>query len=271
MVVFTDLDGTLLDSATYSFDAARDALAELRARGIPLVIVSSKTRAEIEPIRLQLHNDHPFIVENGGAVFIPTNYFPFPLTDAVHRGSYHVVELGTSYPTLRTALKEIQKKLGREMRGYGDMSVNEIAARTGLSPHETLLSKERGYDEPFVIDGSAVQDETVVEAINERGFRCTKGERFYHLLGSHDKGHAVQYLIRCYRSQVGDEHRTLSALAIGNSLNDLPMLAVVDQPILVQRTDGSYEAGIELPGLTWAPGPGPTGWNLSVLSLLQEG
>ncbi len=271
MVVFTDLDGTLLDSATYSFDAACEALAELRAHGIPLVVVSSKTRAEIEPIRLQLHNDHPFIVENGGAVFIPTNYFPFPLTDTVYRGSYHVFELGTSYPTLRTALKEIQKKLGREMRGYGDMSVDEIAARTGLSPYETLLSKERGYDEPFVIDGSAVPDETVVEAINERGFRCTKGERFYHLLGSHDKGQAVQYLIRCYRSQAGDEHRTLTALAIGNSLNDLSMLAVVDQPILVQRTDGSYEAGIELPGLTWAPGSGPTGWNLAVLSLLQEG
>ena len=56
MVVFTDLDGTLLDKKTYSFEAAREALTELRARNIPLIVVSSKTRAEIEPIRLELRN-----------------------------------------------------------------------------------------------------------------------------------------------------------------------------------------------------------------------
>ncbi len=269
MVVFTDLDGTLLDGATYSFDAAREALAELRAREIPLVIVSSKTRAEIEPIRLQLHNEHPFIVENGGAVVIPAHYFPFPLTDAVLHSSHHIVELGTPYPLLRTALKEIQQILGRELRGYGDMSVEEIVARTGLSREEAQLSKQRDYDEPFVMEGPACQEETIVEAINARGLRYTKGDRFYHLMGPHDKGLAVQYLIRCYRRQVGDDHGALSSVAIGNSLNDLPMLEVVDRPIIVQQTDGSYEPGIELPQLTRASEPGPTGWNRAVLSLLQ--
>ncbi len=268
MVVFTDLDGTLLDKKTYSFEAAREALTELRARNIPLIVVSSKTRAEIEPIRLELRNEHPFIVENGGAVVIPTNYFLFPLTDAVRRGSYHVVELGTPYSLLRTALKEIQQLLGRELRGYGDMSIEEIAARTGLSLENAQLSKQRDYDEPFIIEGSPCPEERLIEAINERGLRYTQGDRFFHLMGRHDKGQAVQYLIRCYRRQLGDDHGVLCSVAIGNSLNDLPMLEAVDRPVLVQQTDGSYTLDLELPQLIRAPGPGPAGWNQAVLSLL---
>ena len=41
VMVFTDLDGTLLDHDTYAFDAARPALAALTARAIPVVPVTS--------------------------------------------------------------------------------------------------------------------------------------------------------------------------------------------------------------------------------------
>lgn len=269
LILFTDLDGTLLDGATYSFDAAREALVQLRARLIPVIVVSSKTRAEIEPIRFQLHNEHPFIVENGGAVVVPADYFPFPLTGAVTSGHYQIVALGTPYPLLRTALKEIEKELGRELRGYGDMSVDEIVARTGLSRQEGELAKQREYDEPFIVEGSGCPEEAITEAINARGLRCTKGDRYYHLMGPHDKGRAVRYLIRCYQRRADDDGQTLSTVAIGNSPNDLPMLAAVDKPILVQQGDGSYAPGFALSRLTYAPAPGPTGWNRVILSLLQ--
>ncbi|MGQ0694368.1 MAG: HAD-IIB family hydrolase [Nitrospiraceae bacterium] len=174
LIIFTDLDGTLLDSVTYSFDAAREALVQLLARSIPVIIVSSKTRSEIEPLRFQIHNEHPFIVENGGAVVVPSDYFPFPLTGAVTSGHYQVVGLGTPYPLLRAALKEVEKELGRELRGYGDMSVDEIAARTGLSRQEAELAKQRDYDEPFIMEGPGCREETVVEAITTRALSCTK-------------------------------------------------------------------------------------------------
>ena len=270
LIIFTDLDGTLLDSATYSFDAAREALALLQARSIPVIVVSSKTRAEIEPLRFQLHNEHPFIVENGGAVVVPTDYFPFPLTEAVTSGQYQVIALGTPYPRLRAALKEIEKELGRELRGYGDMSVDEIAARTGLSRQEAELAKQRDYDEPFIMEGPKCREETVLEAINARALCCTRGDRFYHLMGQQDKGRAVRYLTRCYQRKASDDSEALTTVAIGNSLNDLPMLAAVDKPILVQQADGSYILGVELSGLTYAEAPGPAGWNRAILSLLQR-
>ena len=87
LVVFSDLDGTLLDHDTYSFDAARPALERLRVDGVPLILCTSKTRAEIAPLRRALGNTHPFISENGGAVFIPAGYFPFALSGAERFGS----------------------------------------------------------------------------------------------------------------------------------------------------------------------------------------
>ncbi len=270
LVVFTDLDGTLLDGNTYSFDAADEALGELRARSIPMVLVSSKTRAEIEPLRLRLRNEHPFIVENGGAVIIPTEYFPFPISAAITSGPYLVLELGTPYAHLRLALRQVERELGVPLRGFGDMSVDEVARRTGLSSEEAALATQRDYDEPFVVEGPGVSEDSLAKAIAARGLRYTKGDRFSHLTGPHNKGRAVQHVIDCYSRLAGCDRDRLVSVAIGNSMNDLPMLEAVEHPILVQRADGSYEPGIEIPRLTRAPGPGPIGWNRAVLSLLHR-
>ena len=69
--MFSDLDGSLLDHYSYSFDAALPAVNALEELDIPLILVSSKTRAEILAVREQLANRHPFIVENGADVFVP--------------------------------------------------------------------------------------------------------------------------------------------------------------------------------------------------------
>ncbi|MCP9449916.1 MAG: HAD-IIB family hydrolase [Nitrospira sp.] len=269
MVVFTDLDGTLLNSRTYRFDEAGEALDALHARRIPVVLVSSKTRAEMEPIRYQLRNDHPFIVENGGAVFIPAEYFSFPLPATGASGPYRVVEFGTPYPLLRKALKEIEREVGLSLTGYGDLSADGVASRTGLSSGEAALAKQREYDEPFFIEGTRRITPELAAAIKRRGMNWTTGDRCHHLMGDQDKGRAVLHLIQYYRQAAADHHHRLTTVAVGNSLNDLPMLAAVDRPILVQQADGSYAPGVDLPGLIRAPAPGPIGWNQAILSLLR--
>ncbi|TKS59493.1 MAG: mannosyl-3-phosphoglycerate phosphatase [Nitrospira sp.] len=268
MIVFTDLDGTLLDGTSYSFDAAREAMAELRAHEIPLVLVSSKTRAEIEPIRLQLQNDHPFIVENGGGIFIPKGYFDGPVEGATVRGEYEVVELGIPYARLRASLKEIQHALGIPLRGLGDMTELEIAQRTGLSKAEAVLAKQREYDEPFIIDGPLFQIEDVRRESAEHGLRCTSGGLFHHLTGEHDKGQACRLLIDCYRHRSTAMGERVITVAVGDSANDLSMLLAVDRPILVQKPNGSYDPEVRVPNIILAPSTGPVGWNKAVLEIL---
>src|SRR5512135_2792694 len=75
IVIFTDLDGTLLDEVNYSWSEAQPALNLIKSGATPLILCSSKTRAELEAYRVQLDNHHPFIAENGGGIFIPRGYF----------------------------------------------------------------------------------------------------------------------------------------------------------------------------------------------------
>jgi mannosyl-3-phosphoglycerate phosphatase len=269
-IIFTDLDGSLLDAASYSFDPAKEALSAIRKRGAALILVSSKTRAEMEPLQLRLHLCHPFIVENGGALYVQKGYFPFAVDSATPEGKYEVVALGTPYSCLRAALKEISEDLGCRLRGMGDCSIKEVARLTGLSLGEARLATEREYDEPFVVDGGEVSWDRLVKAAEARKLQCTRGGRFYHLMGSNDKGIASRRLIEWYRRLGQEERRNLLTIGIGDSLNDLPMLAAVDYPILVQKPDGSYDPDVQLPHLIRAVGVGPVGWNRSLMDLLPN-
>src|SRR4029079_3591646 len=146
LIVFTDLDGSLLDGTTYSYKAATPALTALRELGIPLVLVSSKTRAEMEPLRRRLAHSDPFIVENGVAVFIPHGLFDFPLERMRTRSPYQVIELGLPYHMLREVLKQIEDAVETPLQGFGDLSVESIMQVTGLPYADALLATKRESD-----------------------------------------------------------------------------------------------------------------------------
>ncbi|ULA65308.1 MAG: hypothetical protein LZF86_190611 [Nitrospira sp.] len=270
-LVFTDLDGCLLDSLTYSFEAARPALERLQANHVPIVLVSSKTRAEIEPLRQRLNHHGPFIVENGGAIFVPLDTFRFPLDRARRRANYHVIELGTPYAMLRDVLKQIEDAVGTPLIGFGDLSHNEIIELTGLSPEAARQATLREYDEPYLVQGPASIATEVCRQIVARGLQWTKGGRFFHLTGLTDKGQAALTLLHYYKRQwrMDGPLDDIETVGIGDSLNDLPLLLAVDHPVLVQKPDGSYDPDIHVPQLIRAQGVGPVGWNQAVLDLLK--
>ena len=272
LIVFTDLDGSLLDGTTYSYEAATPALTALCEQGIPLVLVSSKTRAEMEPLRQRLGHHDPFIVENGGAVFIPPGLFHFPLERMRTRSPYQVIELGLPYHMLREVLKQIEDAVETPLQGFGDLSVESIMQVTGLPYADAILAKQREYDEPFLLQGPQALIEEVCRQIVTRGLRWTKGGRLFHLTGENDKGAAASVLLRCYHRQQRMRGQTerIETVGIGDSINDAPLLAKVDYPILVQKPDGSYDPDLHLSGMVRAPGIGPVGWNEAVLHLLAQ-
>jgi mannosyl-3-phosphoglycerate phosphatase len=264
IIIFTDLDGTLLHPRTYSFDEARSALGLIRQRDIPLIICSSKTRAEIEVYRSKLSNGHPFVSENGGGVFVPEGYFPFTVNGETQTG-YRLISFGRPYQELRDVLTGLRERLSTKVRGFGDLSVQEIAALSGLAEPEAVLAKMRDFDEPFIFEEDGVKKDVFLQAIEARGYRWTRG-RFYHIMGENDKGRAVTFLKGLYEKQYGPIH----TIGLGDNLNDLPLLRVVDQPVLVQKEDGTYEASVSLPNLIRADGIGPRGWNRAITRLLAE-
>jgi mannosyl-3-phosphoglycerate phosphatase len=266
IVVFSDLDGTLLDHSSYSFERARPALRLLQERKIPLVICTSKTRAEIEPIRSALDNADPFVSENGGAVFIPEGYFSSELPSARKESAYLAIEFGTPYPRLREVMSELQERLPGKIRGFGDMAAAEIAELAGLSEPEAVLAKKREYDEPFLLSEPASLGR-IMEAAEAAGLKVIQGGRFFHLTGDNDKGRAVRFLREAYAKE---ENRSLKTIGLGDSPNDLPLLENVDFPVLVQKPGGRYDPSIQMSRLIRAPGEGPDGWRAAVLDLLSR-
>jgi mannosyl-3-phosphoglycerate phosphatase len=260
-IIITDLDGTLLHPKTYSFSAALPALALIRERGIPLILCSSKTRAEMEVIRRQLNNGYPFISENGGGIFIPQGYFSAPVDEAEAINGYQLITLGMPYADIRHHFVRLREQFQAKVRGFADMTVEEIAALTGLSCDDAILAKQRDFDEPFIFEGAI--DERFLREIEASGLRWTQG-RIYHIMGRHDKGRAVNLLTSLYRQQYG---ATVN-IGLGDSLNDLPLLQAVDFPVLVRHEDGNFDSRINLPDLLKTKGIGPLGWNEAVLQLL---
>jgi mannosyl-3-phosphoglycerate phosphatase len=266
IIIFTDLDGTLLDVDTYSWDNAEPAIALCRRLNIPIVLVSSKTRAEIGLIKQDLSLSAPFITENGGGVFFPEDDFRKSLLpDTVLDNGAIKWSLGLSYDRLVKGLREIRNELGLDLKGFSDMSIDEIAHYTGLDYRASELAAIREYDEPFIVlEEDPFDIEVLSRAAQKRGLTIIEGGRFYHLQGQCDKGKAVEKLSRWYKQIYGE----IITIGLGDSPNDFPMLECVDIPILVRSTRDFSWLRQRAPNLKVTDETGPKGWNMAVLELV---
>ena len=68
IIIFTDLDGSLLHRDTFKFDSIKDYLKNLLDKGIIIIPNSSKTEKEIEKFNEELGVELPYISENGSAI-----------------------------------------------------------------------------------------------------------------------------------------------------------------------------------------------------------
>jgi len=246
IVVVTDLDGTLLDHDTYSFDPARPALDLLRTRGIPVVLCTSKTHAESVWWQQRLGVTGPLIVENGGAVCFE---------DGTR------LALGEPYAKLREALARASAESACPVRGFAAMTDAEVAALTDLPLEQAALARRREFDEPFVAEDPG-RAPALAQAIEAAGLRCTRGGRFWHILGPNDKAAAVQRLLRHWHAA-----GPLTAIGLGDGLNDAGFLNAVDHAVLMP-SPALAELQRLVPRGRIAPAPGPAGWAQAVLSLV---
>lgn len=266
LIVITDLDGTLLDSESYQYDASLPAVRMLQARKIPLVLCSSKTRREIVRLWRELGLRDPFICENGGAICFPPDYFPFPVDDAPVGEDLSTIILGSRVAELRNALIHSRAGLDVKVRSFGEMDADEVSALTGLASEQASLALKREYDEPFTVEGR--DTDRLFENLRARGLTVTFGGRLYHVTGGHDKGRAVRRLITLYRRS---DPACLS-VGLGNSANDLPLLHAVDHAMLIRNTDGSYDDEVlrALPRIEKTEERGPAGWNTAISRILAD-
>lgn len=251
LVVFTDLDGTLLDHDTYSHAPALPALTELKRRGIPLILASSKTAAEIAPLHrvLQLGGT-PAIVENGAGVFSPNDR-----TEADN----------SDYRRIRAVLDDLPPDLATRFRGFGGMDVAEIAQITGLSLDAAHRARERYHSEPGQWQGGAAELQQFVDLLAAGGIAARRGGRFLTLSLGRTKADAMR--------EVAAKLGATVTVALGDAPNDAEMLEAADFGVVVRNDHAPPMPPLHTAtdGLTrHTTEPGPKGWNAAVLGLLKE-
>jgi len=231
ILVFCEVDETVLDPHTYSVDAVgRRALERIARDRIPIVLCSSKTRAELEVIQQELGISHPFICESGAAVFVPQGYFGFTVPEARDAAGYKMVEFGKPYAEVVATLHRAAGRLGIEVLGFSDMSVEDVAADCHLPLLQARLAKLREYSEPFRVVGAKPGATTrLFKALRGAGLECTSRGRYYHA-GAIRRDIGAQLLGRLYRCAFGE----LLVVAFGDHGSAVPLLRQADVPLIVQ-------------------------------------
>jgi mannosyl-3-phosphoglycerate phosphatase len=253
---FSDLDGTLLDHETYGYEPAREALALIREKGYPLILVSSKTYHEMKILHEEMRLSAPFIFENGGGICWP-------------EGGGRLEYLGMSASDLKERKGELEAAVGEPVEFITDMEAGEIARRTGLPLERALLAQKRTTSLPFVIPSGRTIGTGELSRINDEmrhnGLSVTRGGRFYHFLSARsNKGSAIEKVIQQYNKTVAGP---LTSVGIGDSENDMAMFGVVDIPVLVRKVDGSVIQTGDARIMETA-GIGPEGFNEAVTGII---
>jgi len=257
-IIFTDLDATLLDHHDYSYHEAEQMLRFIDSNNIPLIFTTSKTAVEVIELQKIMNISEPFIVENGGGIFVPNNYKAFDVEDYVEKDGFKVIEIGKSYCECKQFFKSHKDSF--DVRTFSNMNIHEISRYTKLDNHHAKMAKERDFTEPFILNNDEHLP-LIEEAAALKDFKITKGGRFFHLLGiSQDKGIAVKKVVELFEET---KKQRPYVIALGDSKNDIEMLQVADLPILIPRHDESF-INIDLPNLIRADFKSSKGWNSSL-------
>ncbi|MHC0054623.1 HAD-IIB family hydrolase [Actibacterium sp. D379-3] len=251
MIVFTDLDGTLLDHDSYSHAAAGPALARLRAAGVPVILASSKTAAEIAPLRAALGFAHvPAIVENGAG-----------LLDA----GADAPTTGGRYGALRAALDALPPELRQGYQGFGDWGPDGIAEQTGLPPDTAALAAQRLYSEPGLWTGPPDRKQAFLAALKKSGIHAREGGRFLTLSFGGTKAGQMDAVLARFGNPF--------SVALGDAPNDVEMLERADLGVIVanpHRAPLPELAGESAGRIRRTTAPGPIGWNQAMSAIIVE-
>lgn len=253
LLIYSDLDGTLLDIHTYDWQPAAGWLERLQDHQIPVILCSSKTAAEMLQIQSDLGLDGlPFIAENGAVVQLDVRWNDHPNSPRLINGVPHT--------DIVQVINQLRSDAGYKFTTFDDVDDKVLSEWTGLSRERAALARLHEASVTLIWRDSDEQMAAFETALETLGLKFIQGARFWHILDARGgKDQAVSWLNEQYLQRDGMLPTTLG---LGDGPNDAPLLDSVDLAVVVK---GINRQGIQLKNddperVYHTQQPGPAGW-----------
>jgi len=266
LVIFSDLDGTLLDHHDYSFDAAIETLNNLKRLHIPCILNTSKTYAELEILQEILQLNLPFIVENGSAVYIPKSYNLQCSSTMENNNHYYRKTFGPRRNTILELVAQVKEEFS--FTGFAEMNSTQLAKASQLSLHTAELALQREFTEPLLWQDTKKAFTAFKKIMESHGLQIQKGGRFIHLMGKKcDKAMAMNWLSECYKEHY---QNNITTMALGDGNNDVGMISHADIGVIIRSPVNPAPTIPNRTDIYVTEGYGPVGWAQAVNRTLEN-
>ena len=247
ILIFTDLDATLLHRDTFKFDEIKDYLKQLISKGIFIIPNTSKTEKEILEFNNELGSSLPYICENGAAIkgleLLNSN---LPKELILSREKDNLIKIFE---------KSVPINLQNKCKWLSDMDKKKQSSIFGLEGEKLKMALDRKYTIPFIFDGIKSEKNELFKIVKKKGLALQEGGRVINLTDKINKAKALQVFVRFFKKN----NKNVKTIAVGDNYNDLDMLKVSDFPCLVFNDKFTLDQ-IPINDLIATNKPSPEGW-----------
>ena len=221
ILIFTDLDGSLLHRDTFKFDEIKDYLKQLISKGIFFILNTSKTEKEILEFNNELGSSLPYISENGSAINgldLLNSNLPKELILSREKDSL-----------IKIFEKSVPVNLQNKCKWLSEMDKKKQSLIFGLENDKLKMALDRKYTIPFLFEGNKSERNELSKIVKNKGLALQEGGRVINLTDKVNKAKALQVFVRFFKKN----NKNVKTIAVGDNYNDLDMLKTSDFPCLV--------------------------------------
>ena len=247
LIIFTDLDGSLLHRDNFKFDEIKDYIKNLIDNGVIIIPNTSKTEKEIEEFIKELGKELPFISENGSSIhglnLINTN---FPNKIILSRDKEELIKIFES---------KVPDNLKAKCKFISEMNSRQQNNIFGLQGNNLKNALNRKYTIPFLFEGDNLEKNKLLKILKSSSLTMQEGGRVLNLGDKTDKVKSMNQVLKIYRKV----ENKIKVIGVGDNFNDLDMLRNCDIPCLVFN-DQFKQDQININNLIFSNKPSPEGW-----------